>query len=385
MTDSTTTGFAELGLFTGASQVESFCRMADLLPSVEVPASSRPRPWPVGAPIEAPEEFDLFGQPRSFEQSLVDTETAALLVVHRGEVRYERYGLSGGADVRWISMSVAKSFVSALVGIALHEGHIRSIDDAISDYVDVRPGSAYDGVAIRDVLLMASGARWNEEYSDPDSDALRLGAAMSGVGSLEEFVASMVRELEPGTVCRYNSGDTQALGLLLIKATGRSLADYLHEKLAVPLGFTSPGAWLVDGQGTEGAFACLTLTARDFARLGECYRNGGRVGDVQVVPEAWVRESVVAMAPPFEEIPGMEGEPPIGYGYQWWIPQGPGGETTGEFSAIGVYNQFVYVDPAREVVVVKLSANRRYGTSMAEADNREAENIELLRALAARV
>lgn len=194
-----------------------------------------------------------------------------------------------------------------------------------------------------------------------------------------------MRELEPGTMCRYNSGDTQALGLLLIKATGRSLADYMHEKLVEPLGFTSPCLWLVDSAGTEAAFACLTVTARDFARLGELYRNGGRVGDRQVVPEAWVRESVAESAPPFEPIPGLEVEPPIGYGYQWWIPKSDAGETTGEFSGIGVYNQFVYVDPAREVVVVKLSAIRAYGTSPDESDNREAENIEMLRALARQV
>ncbi|WP_243060070.1 serine hydrolase [Nocardioides sp. SR21] len=376
------TRFADLGLFTGVAQVDNFCRMADLLPSVEMPASTRPRPWPSGAPVEAPATFDHAGRVKPFEDGFAETETAALLLLHRGEVRYERYALTGGPEVRWISMSVAKSFVSALVGIAIEEGHIGGVDDMISDYVDVPDGSAYDGVAIRDVLRMASGARWSEDYSDPTSDALRLAAAMSGQGTLVDFVGGMVRELEPGTMCRYNSGDTQALGLLLIKATGRSLADYMHEKLVEPLGFTSSCSWLVDSAGTEAAFACLTVTARDFARLGELYRNGGRVGDVQVVPEAWVAESVAESAPPFEPIPGLEGEPPIGYGYQWWIPKTDAGETTGEFSGIGVYNQFVYVDPAREVVVVKLSANRRYGTSLEESDNREAENMEMLRALA---
>lgn len=374
------TGFAELGLFTGISQVDNFCRMAELVPSVPMAASTRPRPWPVGAPVQAPEQFDFFGRTHSFEETFAGSETSALLMLHRGEIRYERYDLTGGPEVRWISMSVAKSFVSALVGIAIAEGHIRGIDDPISDYIEVQPGSAYDGVAIRDVLHMASGARWSEDYSDPTSDALRLAEAMSGGSNLVDFVASMSRELPPGTVCRYNSGDTQALGLLLVRATGTSLADYMQQKLAEPLGFTSPGAWLTDGAGTEAAFACLTLTARDFARLGELYRNGGRVDGVQVVPEQWVADSVVDSAPPFEPIPGMD-EPPVGYGYQWWIPRGP----DGEYTAIGVYNQLVYVDPSREVVIVKLSANRAYGTSLDEADNREGETIEFLRALARQV
>ncbi|MGB0099862.1 MAG: serine hydrolase [Nocardioides sp.] len=380
MSEETMPGFAGLGLFTGASQVDNFCRMAELVPSVAMAPSTRPRPWPTGVPIQAPATFEVLGETRSFEEAFVGAETAALLVLHRGEIRYERYALTGGPDVAWISMSVAKSFVSALVGIAIAEGCIAGIDDPISDYIVVRPGSAYDGVTIRHVLQMSSGARWSEDYSDPTSDALRLADAMSGHGSLEEFVASMSRELTPGTVCRYNSGDTQALGLLLVRATGRSLGDYMQEKLCEPLGFTSPGAWLTDGSGMEAAFACLTLTARDFARLGELYRLGGRVGDVQVVPERWVSDSVVDSAPPLEAVPGLD-EPPVGYGYQWWIPQGSGGE----FTAIGVYNQFVYVDPAREVVIVKLSANRAYGTSAEEADNREDETIELLRALAGQV
>ena len=218
MSEGMITGFASLGLFTGASQVDNFCRMDELLPSVEMAASSQPRPWPAGERVEAPSTFGHFGHQKPFEDGFVETETAALLLLHRGRVRYERYALTGGPDVRWISMSVAKSFVSALVGIAIAEGHIGGVDDPISDYIDVRAGSAYDGVSIRHVLQMASGARWNEEYSDPDSDVRRLGAAMSGQGTLEEFVASMVREHAPGTVCRYNSGDTQALGLLLVEA-----------------------------------------------------------------------------------------------------------------------------------------------------------------------
>lgn len=385
MSDGKMTGFASLGLFTGVSQVDNFCRMAELLPSVEMAASSQPRPWPAGEQVEAPGTFNYFGHQKPFEDGFMETKTSALLLLHRGQVRYERYALTGGPDVRWISMSVSKSFVSALVGIAIAEGRIGGVDDPISDYINVADGSAYDGVSIRHVLQMASGARWNEEYSDPDSDVRRVTAAMSGHGTLEEVVASMVREHAPGTVCRYNSGDTQALGLLLIKATGRSLAEYMREKLVEPLGFTSPSSWLVDGAGTEAAYAFLTATARDFARLGELYRDDGRVGDVRVVPAAWVRESVEDSAPPFELIPSFEGRRPMGYGYQWWIPMGDAGETTGEFSAMGVYNQLVYVDPSREVVVVKLSANRSYGTSPKESDNRHAENMQMLRALARQV
>jgi CubicO group peptidase (beta-lactamase class C family) len=276
---------------------------------------------------------------------------------------------------------VAKSFVSALVGLEVEDGSIAALTDPISDYIDVAPGSAYDGVPIRDVLQMSSGARWNEDYSDRTSDVFGISAALTG-GTLAQFVGRMTPELEPGTVCRYNSGDTQALGLLVARATGRSLASYMQERLVEPLGMTAPSAWLSDGV-SEAAFAGLNMTARDFARLGELYRNGGRVGEQQLLPAQWVRDSVTVTAPHLAPGRVMIGEQPLemGYGYQWWIPTG----SDGEFTAIGVYNQFVHVDPRREVTIVKLSANRRYGISDTEADNREDENLALLRALARQV
>lgn len=257
------------------------------------------------------------------------------------------------------------------------------MDAPISDWVRVEPGSAYDGVAIRHVLQMSSGARWNEDYNDPASDVHRLGAAMAGVSTLDEFVAGMVKGGQPGRIRRYNSGDTQALGALLVRATGRSLADYMQEKLVDPLGMTVPGAWLVDEAGMEMAFAGLNLTARDFARIGELYRNDGCWNGRRVVPEAWVRASVTPDSPHLAPGRPMLADHrfALGYGYQWWIPD----RDVGEFCAIGIYNQFVYVDPSRGVVIVKLSSNRAYGTSTDESTNRELETVSWLRAIAGRL
>jgi len=217
----------ELKLFSGQPQYEQFARFKELLPTAKMPAASRPDPFSSGGAIALPQSYAFEGEQRSCEDFLADTHTAALLVLKDGEIRLERYLLSGGRDVQWISWSVAKSFVSALVGIAVAEGCIRSIADPISDYISVEPGSAYDGVGIKDVLQMSSGARWNEDYNDPTSDVHRLGAAMAGALSLDAFVGTMAKESPPGTVCRYNSGDTQALGALLVRATGRSIADYI--------------------------------------------------------------------------------------------------------------------------------------------------------------
>ncbi|MDV7356406.1 serine hydrolase [Rhodococcus oxybenzonivorans] len=378
MTDQTST-LAELGLFTGAPQHDNFCRLGSLLPTRELTPSSTPHQWRTGDTIDLPDTYEFAGETKSFEDFFVETDTAALLVLEDGVIRHERYALTGGPEVPWISMSVAKSFVSALVGIAVAEGHIKSIDDPISDYVPVHPGSAYDGVSIRNVLQMSSGARWNEDYSDPTSDVFQLNAAMAGVGTLDDFVAGVIRENEPGTLCRYNSGDTQALASLVVRATNRSLTDYMQEKLYEPLGMTSPGAWLLDAAGMEVAFAGLNMTARDFAKLGELYRNGGEWHGNQVVPEQWVRDSVVPDAPylqPGQPIVGTH-RFEFGYGYQWWIPAGD----HGEFSAIGVYNQFVYVDPTANATVVKLSSNRTYGTTDSESTNHDHETGAFIRAV----
>lgn len=379
MTDSAA-ALAELGLFTGAAQHDNFCRLPDLLPTGKMTPSTRPHDWPTGDPITLPACYEFAGKSRSIEEFFVETDTAALLLLQDGVIRYERYALTGGPDVPWISWSVAKSFVSALVGIALSEGHINSIDDPISDYVPVQPGSAYDGVSIRDVLQMSSGARWNEDYSDITSDIYRLTVATVGIGTLDEFVAGVERETQPGTVCRYNSADTQVLGALLVRATNRSITDYMQEKLYEPLGMSSPGCWLLDSTGMEVAFAGLNLTARDFAKLGELYRKGGMWQGKQIVPASWVHDSLTSDAAHLQP-----GQPfvgghrlGLGYGYQWWL--GPG--ERGDFSAIGVYNQFVYVDPASDVVIVKLSANHAYGTTSDESTNRELETIEFLRSIA---
>lgn len=375
------TNMMELGLFTGQPQFENFSRFKDLLPNVRMAPASRPMPFPIGDAHDLPASYVFEGQARDTQAFIAETDTSALFVLRDGAVRHQLYRLSGGPDVQWISWSVAKSFVSALIGIALAEGHIGSLEDAISDYVPVAPGSAYEGVSIKHVLQMSSGARWNEDYNDPSSDVFRLGATMAGAMSLDDFVATMVPEAAPGTVCRYNSGDTQALGAVLVRATGRSLADYMQEKICEPLGFEDESYWLVDPTGREMAFGGLNVTARDFAKLGELYRQGGRWQGAQIIPQDWVAASVRADAPHLQ--PGQpilaDHALALGYGYQWWLPDGD----RGEFSAMGIYNQLVYVDPSRGVVIVKLSANPAYGTSMDERTNRENETIALLRAISA--
>lgn len=372
---------AEMGLFTGAPQHENFARFGDFVPTRMMAPSSAPFTFPQGPALQLPDTYEFEGSTKSFQEFFTETDTAALLVLQDGALRCETYALTGGPETQWISWSVAKSFVSALVGIAIDEGHIRDIDDPISDYITVSPGSAYDGVSIRHILQMSSGARWKEDYSDPESDIIRLGMVMAGMSTLDAFVADMTPENTPGEVCRYNSADTQALGALLVHATKRSLSDYMREKLVEPLGIAAPGYWVLDSTGMEMAFAGLLLTPHDFAKIGELYRNGGVWNGTQVVPADWVHTSITANGPHVQpdQVILNDHTLPFGYGYQWWLPKGD----LGEFSAIGIYNQFVYVDPSRELVIVKLSSNRAYGTTPMESSNHEIETIAFLRAIAA--
>lgn len=360
--------------FTGGEQYENFNRMVEFFPYSTLTASPIPHQITENFGATLPESFIYNGRAIDSEQFLAETDTSALLVMKDGQLVFEQYMLTGGRNVNWLSMSVAKSFTSVGVGIAVDQGLI-DIHKPITDYVPELLGSAYDGVSVKNVLQMSSGAAWDEDYNNPDSDVNRLGRLMALGGSADEFVASLQREYEPGTYNRYNSADTQALGMLLARATGRSVTDYLEEYLWHPLGMESDGYWLIDSRGVELAFFGLNVTARDYAKVGELYRQNGLWGDKQIVSESWVKQSTTPDAPHL--LPGVHEEFPLGYGYQWWIPE----SEEGEYLAIGVYNQFIYVNPHLNLVIVKLSAFSDYASSKDESAYREIETIEFFRAI----
>ena len=364
-------------LFSGAEQYESFGRIAELFPTARMRAPRRAISFPRGAPTSLPGTFLYGGEQLSVPEFLEATDTSALLVLEDGRVRFEEYWLTGGRDVPWLSMSVAKSFISALVGLAVEEGRIRSIEDPITTYLPTLEGSAYDGVRIKDILQMSSGAAWDETYGDPDSDINRFAYILAIGGSLNQFATTLEREREPGTFNQYNSTDTQVLGWLLVETTGRPIAAYMEEKLWVPLGMENDAFWMIDSDGMEMAFGGLNATARDYAKLGELYRNDGRFQGEAILPAHWVRASVTPDAPHL--LPGDHelSDWEIGYGYQWWVPEG----NEGEFAAIGVYNQFIYVNPTRDLVIVKLSANSAYATEPDGSADQEFETIEFFRAI----
>lgn len=365
-------------LFSGADEVDNFRSMRTLFPVHEIARPATSIPLPAGTPVGLPASFDFNGNADPTDAFLESTDTTGLLILQDGQVVYERYWRGNDARTHWISWSVAKSFVSALVGIAVHEGAIASIEEPVTRYLPELAGSAYDGVRIKDVLQMSSGASWNEDYGDHDSDINRFGRAFAFGGSFDEFVRTLKREHPPGTFHRYNSMDTQVLGMLVRRTTHRTLAQYLQEKLWTPLGMESDAWWLTDDQGAEFAAGGLNATLRDYARLGLLYANGGACNGVQVVPADWVRASVTPDAPHL--MPGQRDSASDiwGYGYQWWVP-----DTSGNYSAVGIYNQFVYVSPSHRLVIAKTSANHAYGTTSNDLSYRENEHIAFFRAIEA--
>ena len=366
-------------LFTGAEQIQNFNRMHEMFPVNVLPPAPQNLQFESGVAVPLPTSFMYLGAEVLTSEFITRTDSGALLVLKDGKVTFEQYWQTGGRDQTWLSMSVAKSFISALVGIAVDQGLIGDITQPVTDYVPELAGSAYDNVRIKDILQMSSGASWNEDYGDPESDINRFGRVFALGGSMNEFAATLVPELPPGTFNRYNSTDTQVLGMLLTKATGRSVNDYMIEMLWHPMGAENVGYWLTDAEGMEMAFGGLNITARDYAKLGEMYRLGGALNGQQIVPADWVQASIKPDGPHLVPGDNPNSDWPIGYGYQWWIPEGD----VGEFMAIGVYNQFIYVAPESNTVIVKLSANSAYGTPDDPDASSEFESLELFRAIAA--
>ncbi len=252
-------------LFWSQPQRDAAFRALDRLPVLAkwrvVPAGGTPMPLPPGPPLKLPLDVDAY---------MAGQRSAALLVVHDGKLRLERYGLGFDSSGRWTSFSVAKSITSTLVGAAIRDGHIRSMDDKVSDYIPQMKGSAYDDVSIRQLLTMTSGVRWNEDYADPNSDVAQFNnhKPEDGVDALVSYLRRLPREVPPGTRWHYSTGETNLVGILVSQATKKPLAAYLSEKIWVPAGMEQQATWILSKTGQEISGCCIQAATRDFARFG---------------------------------------------------------------------------------------------------------------------
>lgn len=291
------------------------------------------------------------------EEYLKNTITEGLMVIHRDTVVFEQYYNGLKENTTHISWSMAKSVVSTLLGIAHDEGLFK-LDEPVTKYLPQFKGTGYDNVPIKHILQMSSGVGFNEDYGDYNSDINRFGRAFAIGSSFEEFAKTLKNARPSGTYCHYVSLDTQVLGILLSKITGKTLTAYLKEKLWIPLGMQDKAEWIVDDTGFEMALGGLNMTMRDYAKMGQLFLHKGYFNGKQIVSEQWVEAATTPDAPHL--MPGDHGKSShnLGYGYQWWIPE----VDEGDFFAAGIYNQYIYVQPNKDLVIVKLSANHHFKT-----------------------
>ena len=323
-------------LFWSQAQRDAAFRAMDRIPVLAkwhtMAPSATPRALPAGPPLATlGVDMDAF---------MAGQRSAALLIVQGGRLRLERYGLGFGADGRWTSFSIAKSFTSTLAGAAVRDGFIYSLDDKVSRYIPEMKGSAYDDVSVRQLLTMTSGVRWTEDYGDPNSDVARFNnhKPEPGMDALVSYMRTLPREAPAGTRWHYSTGETNLVGIVVSRATGKPLAQYLQEKVWQPAGMERPATWLLSRTGQEISGCCLQAAPRDFARFGQFILEGARVNGQPIVPDDWLANATTRQA----DI----GRPGSGYGYQWWT------RDDGSFGARGIFGQGIFIDPRRQLVIV---------------------------------
>ncbi|RVT82721.1 class C beta-lactamase-related serine hydrolase [Rhodobacteraceae bacterium CCMM004] len=360
-------------LFAEDVRVENFRAMDKVFPSRAVPSGGPVWDFAV-AERPLPETYLFEGAARPLAGFLDETVTTGLLVVHDGTVVHEEYRLGASAESPFTSFSLVKSVLSALIGIAIEEGHIGSVGDPIVRYVPSLAGSGYDGVTIEDALTMSSGVDFDENYANPFSDIYGVFFDLAAGQSMEETLAAFGRARDPGTYNDYISADSIALGLVLEAATGMPNDAYLATRLWQPMGAEAPASWNTGASGPVLSFCCFNARLRDYARLGRLYLEGGARDGTQIVPRDWVETSTRPTAPHLEPGPNPASFWTFGYGYHWWIPEEP----QDDFLAIGIWGQYVYVDRRNGVVIVKTSADPGF-------DARDHETVAAFRAIARHV
>ncbi len=312
-------------------------------PAPPVAAGPGPVPgadWAVESPAAHGMDPAVLDQSRAY--AFADgRNTQGVVVVHGGAIVAEWYAPGTGAGSWAASWSMAKSFTSALIGIAIARGEIPSIDVPMSAYYPDWAGTAKGAITLRHVLHMESGLAWNEDYDPTGLGTSQVGQMVALEADQLAFAASRPAEVAPGTRFNYSSGDTMLLSGVLQQATGMTPEQYAQQVLFAPIGM-SKVEWWRDAAGHTLTYCCLDTTSRDFARFGLLYLRGGSWNGTQVVPAAWVDASVTDTAASYG-----------GYGYQWWLDPSGAGVVPPFFSAQGHDGQFIYVIPSLDLVVVR--------------------------------
>jgi len=338
-------------LFAEEKIVHNFSNMDQMFWTKELSRGDGPvSPLPVGAAMTLPAKTDAWIKERAL---------TAMVVLKDGTVRHEDYYKGTTAEDRRISWSVAKSYLSALLGIVEAEGHL-SLEDPLTKHVPSLKGSAYDGARIIDALHMSSGIDFDEDYLAFNSDINKMGRVLALGGSMDAFSAGQDKPRDtPGASWHYVSIDTHVIGMAIRSATGRDIPDLMQEKLIAPLGLEASPLMITDGEGVSFVLGGLNQRTRDYARFGQMALQDGQWQGQQIVPAGWLIRSGEFTAP---TEPGEEH-----YGLHWWGAVDP---REGEFYARGVYGQYIYINRPLNVVIAVNSADRLF--------REEGVNVEMI-------
>jgi CubicO group peptidase (beta-lactamase class C family) len=328
--------------WTPEQQSQGYRSIEKIYKVVTVKRGSKVHPLPKASKQLSP-TWDYGGRQWTVADYMGANRTSGVLVLKDGKIVLERYGMDRKPQDRWTSFSVAKSLTSTLVGAAIQDGKIKGPDDKVTAYVPELKGSAYDGVTVRQLLMMSSGVKWNEDYTDPKSDVAQAGFTGSepGMDPLVSYMRHLPRDAEPGTKWHYDTGETDMVGIMVSNAVGEPLSQYLSEKVWTAYGMEQDAVWMVDASGKqERGGCCISMTLRDYARVGQFILDDGRAQGRQVVPSWWVAQATT------KQIDNGAG----GYGYFWWI------RDNGSYDAAGIFGQSITTFKGDRLVIVINSA-----------------------------
>ncbi len=332
------------GTLTPAVQANTFRHIDRLFPTRMVPHGASIYPLPKSSRPLKNISFISGGRRHDLFDYLSLNRVSGLLVIKDGTIALENYELGNNDQSRWVSWSIAKSISSTLVGAAIQDGYITSLDDKVTKYLPKLAGGAYADVSIRNLLQMASGVRWNETYTDPKSDRRRMLDLQIAQkpGAILQFMAALPRTGAPGTVWNYSTGETHIAGALVSAAVKRPLAQYLSQKIWTKFGMESDATWWLESPGgLEVGGSGFSATLRDYGRFGLFVLNGGVAGKEHIVPANWFSEA---------GSPKRVGGQFVNYGYMWWITD------SSAFEAVGIFGQMLYINPKQHVVIAVWSA-----------------------------
>jgi len=351
------------GALTTDIQVNTFRNIDRLFPVRVVRHGSHVLALVPAAKLLTRVEFSSGGKSYDLIDYMALNRVTAMLVLKDGKIAYEDYEMGNTEKTRWMSMSMVKSVTSSLMGAAIQDGHIKSIDDPVTQYVANLQGSAYDGVSIRYLLQMASGVKWDETYTNPASDRRRMLDAQIAQrpGAIMDLMAKLPRAGAPGTIWNYSTGETFVAGAVVRAAVGRPLAQYLSERIWTKAGMESDATWWLESpDGLEIGGSGLSATLRDYGRFGLFLMNGGVAGGEKILPDGWVRDAGSS-----KTIGGKN----VDYGYMIWpFSARSGAVNQGAFQALGIYGQHIYVNLREHVVIVVWSAQPKPTDKVVIAD-----------------